>query len=105
MPSPFTKCLHRLRLRLANSYQDGAIPRGYDPASYESDLDALLEMLEVNCSLAYLEVIVPTTHRECINKFAQFGKKPIDRALELPLETKLTFLSVVEPRSLCARPR
>lgn len=68
----------------------------YDPANYESDLNAPLEMLEVNNSLEYLEVIIPTMHRTFISKFEQHDKTPTDRADELSLETKLAFLSVVE---------
>ncbi|EGZ29160.1 hypothetical protein PHYSODRAFT_475307, partial [Phytophthora sojae] len=84
-------CLHRLRARLTYSR---AIPHGYDPANYESDLDTLLEMLKVNKSLEYLEVIVPAEYRAYTSKFAQYDKKPIDRALELPLETKLAFQKI-----------
>lgn len=90
------QCLHKLRVRLASPYLEGTIPRGYNPAHYESDLDALLEMLAVNNHLEYLEVIVPTVHRSYIRKFEVHNKKPISRALELPLVTKLAFLSVVD---------
>lgn len=94
--SPLTRCLYRLRVCLANRFRTGTIPHGYDPGNYESDLDALLEMLEVNNSLEYLEVIIPAKQQAYISKFEEFHEKPIERARALPLEMKLTFLSVVE---------
>ncbi|EGZ29162.1 hypothetical protein PHYSODRAFT_471123, partial [Phytophthora sojae] len=88
--SPLAKCLHRLRIRL----EKPRFRRVNHPV--EHDLDALLEMLEVNVSLEYLDVIIPTTHRGYITKFALHNKRPICRSLLFPIKSKLAFLSVVE---------
>ncbi|EGZ29161.1 hypothetical protein PHYSODRAFT_294442 [Phytophthora sojae] len=92
--SQLEKCLHRLRICLANPFV--CIPHGYDPGNYEADLIALLDMLEVNRSLEYLGDH-RRTHRTFIDRFAQYDKEPISKALKLPLEAKIAFLSVVGP--------
>ncbi|KAF1779385.1 hypothetical protein GQ600_17617 [Phytophthora cactorum] len=56
--SLLTKCVRQVRIRLSNKWLAGAVPHGYDTTRYEADLDALLQMLELNRSLEHVDMIV-----------------------------------------------
>ncbi|KAG6977230.1 hypothetical protein JG688_00000560 [Phytophthora aleatoria] len=93
--SLLAKCLRQVRIRLASKWLPGSVPYGYDTTRYEADLNALLQMLEVNRSLEYVDVIVPTMFASYASKFARLNLQPIDRPFQLPIEVKIAFLSVV----------
>ncbi|KAF1779760.1 hypothetical protein GQ600_22310 [Phytophthora cactorum] len=91
-----SKCLREVRIGLATKWLPGAVPRGYDASRCEADLNALLQMHAVNCSLELVDVIVPTMYASYATKFTRFHLQPIDRPLPLPVEVKIAFLSVLE---------
>ncbi|ETP23968.1 hypothetical protein F441_02983 [Phytophthora nicotianae CJ01A1] len=94
--NPLSKCLRRLRVFLTDERPPwgiiGAV-RSNRP-TFEADLSALLNMLDVNKTLEYLDVVVPFGHFLYLNDFRAHHLKPIDRSLKLPAETKVAFLSV-----------
>ncbi|KAG6956267.1 hypothetical protein JG687_00010701 [Phytophthora cactorum] len=91
-----SKCLREVRIGLATKWFPGVVPRGYDASRCEADLNALLQMLAVNCSLELVDVIVPTMYVSYATKFTRLHLQPIDRPLPLPVEVKIAFLSVLE---------
>ncbi|KAG7392728.1 hypothetical protein PHYBOEH_006299 [Phytophthora boehmeriae] len=60
-------------------------------------MQAILHMLTVNRHLAYVDVLVLSTHRKYRNAFKKQNVKPINRPAKLCREVKLAFLSVVSP--------
>eukprot|EP00644_Phytophthora_capsici_P003895 jgi/Phyca11/564570/estExt2_Genewise1.C_PHYCAscaffold_150300 len=101
--SPLAKCVRRLRVRLIDHWAAWGIIVADDnnrPA-FQAGLRALLNMLRVNKTLSYLDVIVPFGHDIYLEDFRRHHLEPIDGSLPLPIETKLAFLSVL---SACAMP-
>ncbi|KAK1942585.1 hypothetical protein P3T76_006084 [Phytophthora citrophthora] len=95
MRNPFTKCLRRLSIGLINLDSFGSSKRGLNDPTINSYLDALLQMLAVNQTLEYLEVIVPS---ECPNYrdfFRIHHLRAINRGRKLSMTMKLAFLSIV----------
>ncbi|KAG7381437.1 hypothetical protein PHYPSEUDO_006015 [Phytophthora pseudosyringae] len=99
--SPLAKCVRRMRVRLIDQWAAwGIIVADHNnrPA-FQAGLRALLEMLEVNQSLEYLDVVVPFGHFIYLEDFRQHHLEPINRSLKLSMETKIAFLSVLSTRS------
>ncbi|OWZ21817.1 hypothetical protein PHMEG_0003567 [Phytophthora megakarya] len=98
--SALAKCLRRLRVFLIDEWAAWGIiaaDRTNRPA-FQAGLRALLDMLEKNITLEYLDVIVPFGHFIYLDDFREHHLKPIDRSLKLPMETKLAFLSIFPSR-------
>ncbi|EGZ08192.1 hypothetical protein PHYSODRAFT_319063 [Phytophthora sojae] len=102
--SPLTKCLRRLQVHLIDQWAAwGVIVADHNnrPA-FQAGLRALLDMLGVNETLEFLDVIVPFGHFIYLNDFRQYHLTPINRAAKLPTETKTAFLSVFSAREKLA---
>ncbi|EGZ08242.1 hypothetical protein PHYSODRAFT_306248 [Phytophthora sojae] len=82
--NPLAKCARRMRVRLVYLLNAWMLP---DRQDFDNLLSGLLRMLEANQTLEYLDIITP----------------PIKRALILPLESKLAFLSVLTPRHMTTK--
>ncbi|KAK1941292.1 hypothetical protein P3T76_007158 [Phytophthora citrophthora] len=101
LDSPLAKCVRRLRVRLIDHWAAWGIIVADDnnrPA-FQAGLRALLNMLGVNKTLEYLDVIVPFGHYIYLADFRRHHLEPINRSLPLPIETKLAFLSVLLARA------
>ncbi|KAG6964973.1 hypothetical protein JG688_00007455 [Phytophthora aleatoria] len=87
-----SKCLREVRIGLATKWLPGAVPRGYDASRCEADLNALLQMLAVNCSLELVDVVVPTIVRRR-RTHESFSLSPICKLDQLML-SKIFELAV-----------
>ncbi|OWZ12361.1 hypothetical protein PHMEG_00014497 [Phytophthora megakarya] len=99
--SSWAKCARRLRVRLKNSFPDAdasaSEPGIYYMHNFERDIGAVLNMLEVNSTLEFIEVIVPDRNVH-IDAFRAHHFTPLHRELEPLSETsKLAFLSILLP--------
>ncbi|RLN72384.1 hypothetical protein BBJ28_00006002 [Nothophytophthora sp. Chile5] len=87
--NPLAKCIRRLRIRM-----------DLQPLSYpeEDYYRALLNMLRVNRTLEYLDLVVPRPHMLYFDAFQAHHLEllPVVQA-KFPLESKLAFLSVMAP--------
>ncbi|KAK1942846.1 hypothetical protein P3T76_005483 [Phytophthora citrophthora] len=92
--SPFTSCVHCVRIRPANDWLTPA-RRPFDPAAFEIELNSLLDMLRVNTSLKVFEVIVPIRFGGYLEQFRKFHLQPTHHTLKLPLASKLAFISAI----------
>ncbi|KAG2805649.1 hypothetical protein PC116_g15055 [Phytophthora cactorum] len=90
---PFTKCVRRLTVNLTNlevfGYSNWV---RYGPA-LNSYLDALLQMLDVNQTLEYLEVTVPPECHNYRDSFRIHHLRVVNRGRKLSMRTKAAFLS------------
>ncbi|KAL3670235.1 hypothetical protein V7S43_004548 [Phytophthora oleae] len=102
--SPLAKCVRRLRVRLIDHWAAWGIivADNNNRPAFQAGLRALLDMLGVNKTLEYLDVIVPFGHYIYLADFRRHHLEPVDRSLPLPIETKLAFLSVLSARSMPA---
>ncbi|KAE9089117.1 hypothetical protein PF005_g19761 [Phytophthora fragariae] len=98
--SALTKCLRRLRVHLIDQWAAWGVivADNNNRPAFQAGLRALLEMLEVNQTLEFLDVVVPFGHFIYLDDFRQHHLKPINRAAKLPTETKTAFLSVFSAR-------
>ncbi|KAG7386951.1 hypothetical protein PHYPSEUDO_014935 [Phytophthora pseudosyringae] len=85
--NPFTKCARRVRVRL----DQRAV---YHP--YEACYAALLQMLEMNCSLEYLDIVAQRLHMTHYNDFKMHHLEslPVVQSA-LSMTCKAAFLSVM----------
>ncbi|KAG7383029.1 hypothetical protein PHYPSEUDO_004077 [Phytophthora pseudosyringae] len=84
-----SKCVRRLRFFLLNvSDHDD------DQIDIESSLTGMLQMLEINEGLEYIDVIAPSEYQHYITKFRKHHLEPIYRSHGLSVRAKLAFLSV-----------
>lgn len=83
---PLSQCVRKLRVRLNKTADSAVVVRC---------LQNLLKMLLVNSTLEYLDVAVLPGHNGYEKDFVQFNLKPIRRAMALPMDMKLAFLSVM----------
>ncbi|KAL4166278.1 hypothetical protein KRP22_013543 [Phytophthora ramorum] len=93
--SSFTKCMRQLRVRRLNPVDFGRVL--YDP-SINGVMEALLQMLQKNTSLEYLQILLSTSHHKYLKEFRKYHLKPIDRLLKLPIESKVALLSVMSSK-------
>ncbi|KAF4028385.1 hypothetical protein GN244_ATG19942 [Phytophthora infestans] len=101
--NPLAKCVRRLRVHQIDQWAAwGIIVADHNnrPA-FQAGLRALLDMLAVNKSLEYLDVVVPFGHFIYLDDFRRHHLEPLSRSLALSMDTKIAFLSVV---STCSRP-
>ncbi|KAG6973463.1 hypothetical protein JG687_00000897 [Phytophthora cactorum] len=80
----------QVRIRLANKWLPGSVPYGYDTTRYEADLNALLQMLEVNRSLEYVDVITVEVGRKRNHKISP-SLSPICKLDRLMLSNIFAF--------------
>ncbi|KAL3664414.1 hypothetical protein V7S43_010737 [Phytophthora oleae] len=92
MHNPFTKCVRRLSIRFEGFGSSKWVR--HDP-TINTYLDALLQMLAVNQTLEYLEVIVPSECHNYRDFFRIHHLRAINRGRKLSMGTKVAFLSVV----------
>ncbi|OWY99155.1 hypothetical protein PHMEG_00029897, partial [Phytophthora megakarya] len=94
--NPLAKCTRRLTVSLFSRVQHLQAGRSSESEFY---MNALVEMLEVNDRLEFLEVSPPFTHY--FETFMKFNRKPIYRQRKpLSKECKAAFLSIfstIEP--------
>lgn len=97
--APMTKCLRRLRVHLDNLWSgwDSMSGEHYEPR-IKTDVEELLQMLEVNRSLEYVDITVPSEYMSFAGKFKEQHLKPTNRALKLSTDVKISFLGVLRAR-------
>lgn len=89
---PFSKCVRRLRVRLVEAWPGwDIVPANFYPALSDTDFSAMLEMLKVNRSLEYLDVVVDHHDLRYLKEFRKYHLEPINRSLRLPIESKIAF--------------
>ncbi|RLN71498.1 hypothetical protein BBJ28_00009885 [Nothophytophthora sp. Chile5] len=88
MENPLTKCIRRLRVRM--NVQTGFYP--------SEDYPALLNMLQVNRNLEYLDIIAQRSHMAYFTAFKMHHLEslPVIQT-EVPIQSKLAFLSIMTP--------
>ncbi|KAE9005953.1 hypothetical protein PR001_g16247 [Phytophthora rubi] len=69
---------------------------------FVENLDALLHILDVNQRMEYLDIVVADNSPKYAAEFQKHHLKPIDRALNFPLDSKLAFLSVLSSTKIGA---
>ncbi|ETO82891.1 hypothetical protein F444_03014 [Phytophthora nicotianae P1976] len=89
--SPFTKYLRRLRVRLNNVRDEREV---HDDVRINASVAGMLQMLEVNQTLEYLDVIAPLEYRGFLDKFKAHHLKPICRSTPFPVRSKIALLSI-----------
>ncbi|EGZ29291.1 hypothetical protein PHYSODRAFT_467111 [Phytophthora sojae] len=93
--NPLAKSVRRLRVRLMNRPLGwGAIPMAYDAINLDDHVQALLQMLEVNRSIEYLDVVAADV-QEYADDFKRHNHQPTNRSTKLVMEMKAAFLSVL----------
>lgn len=101
--NPVSKCVRRLHVRLTNASNRWRREfRGYRTCGFENDLRPLLEILEANRNLEFLEVHVRESsgYAKHTSKFREYHLEPIARVLRpLSIESKIAFLSVFTDQS------
>ncbi|RLN76934.1 hypothetical protein BBJ28_00015391 [Nothophytophthora sp. Chile5] len=89
MENPLTKCIRRLRVRMN-------VQTGFSP--FEDYYPALLNMLQVNRSLEYLDIVAQRSHMTYFTAFKMHHLEPLPVIqTEVPMQSKLAFLSVMAP--------
>ncbi|ETI29723.1 hypothetical protein L914_21560 [Phytophthora nicotianae] len=87
----FARSLRRLRVRILRNYGDASTT----PPLKEC-CTALLNVLEVNRTVEYLDVVTSTTQRALAVLFDKYEHEKLPVAQdELPVESKLAFLSIM----------
>ncbi|EGZ29304.1 hypothetical protein PHYSODRAFT_437385, partial [Phytophthora sojae] len=100
-------CLTRLHVRLMNRRRgwDNEL-RIYDESARDAHLTALVQMLEVNRSLVFLDSVVPLRDFSRTIEFKKHHLQPTRQSIQLELETKLAFLSIFpHQRALKKKPK
>ncbi|KAE9334616.1 hypothetical protein PF008_g13872 [Phytophthora fragariae] len=93
--NPLAKCVRRLRVRLMNRADSwGAFPRNYDALNFDQHVHSLLQMLEANRNIEYLDVVVADV-QEYAEDFKKHNRQPTNRSIKLAMESKAAFLSVL----------
>ncbi|OWZ19174.1 hypothetical protein PHMEG_0006615 [Phytophthora megakarya] len=94
--NPLSKCVTRLRLRFVDNRAG---------TNYEESLKSLLEMLKVNQTLEYLDVIIQPCNFAYFSKFREHHLEPLNKAQEsFSMEGKVAFLSTMSSeRNACFR--
>ncbi|KAG1702308.1 hypothetical protein DVH05_010097 [Phytophthora capsici] len=95
MYNPLSKCVRRLSIRLTNLEGYGSSKCVRYNSMINSYLDGLLQMLAVNQTLEYLEVIVPSECHNYRDFFRIHHLRAVNRGQKLSMEKKLAFLSIV----------
>ncbi|KAE8990896.1 hypothetical protein PF002_g20994 [Phytophthora fragariae] len=96
---PFSKCVRRVRVRLIDAWAGWDVDLlNYYPPIVDDDFNALLDMLKVNRSLEYLDVVVTHYDLRYLDEFRKYHLQPINPSLKLPIEKKIAFLSVLSPQ-------
>ncbi|KAL3670960.1 hypothetical protein V7S43_004145 [Phytophthora oleae] len=83
--NPIAKCTRRLRVTLNKQWS---------PPDFEANAEKLMQMLEKNTRLEYLEVIGPIEHEDYADRFSKYYLKPIKNSPVLFLGS-IAFLSVI----------
>ncbi|KAE8878819.1 hypothetical protein PF010_g14401 [Phytophthora fragariae] len=93
--NPLAKCVRRQRVRLMNRADSwGAFPRNYDALNFDQHVHSLLQMLEANRNIEYLDVVVADV-QEYAEDFKKHNRQPTNRSIKLAMESKAAFLSVL----------
>ncbi|GMF23870.1 unnamed protein product [Phytophthora lilii] len=97
---PLSICLCRWRVRFHHLCFIQDQKKVYEPR-IESDIKALLQMLQKNSNLEYLDIHVPDPYHGYVDEFRKHHLKPINRRLKgLATKNKVALLSVVMHRKL-----
>lgn len=93
-----SQCVRRLRVRLTNECNGWVqIPRGYTSRGFDNDLRPVLDTLDRNKSIEFLEIVTRESsgYDKHIGDFRKYHKRPIAR-VENPLSTerKIAFISI-----------
>jgi PIN domain nuclease of toxin-antitoxin system len=101
---PLAKCVRRVRVYLISEWTawEIIIADHNNRPGYQAGLRSLLEMLEANQSLEYLDIVVPFGHFIYLDDFREHHRKPINRSLKLDSDIKVAFLSVFPAREKLA---
>ncbi|POM76315.1 Hypothetical protein PHPALM_6457 [Phytophthora palmivora] len=88
--SSFTKSLRRLRVRLNNVRRTSD---EHDQSRIKTITIGLLEMLKVNQTLEYVDIVTPPEYLDLFAEFRSHHLKPICRSIPFLMQSKLAFLS------------
>ncbi|KAE9311582.1 hypothetical protein PF008_g20180 [Phytophthora fragariae] len=94
--SPLSKCVRRIRIRLTRLVSGFSGSTTFYQTRIETDLKALLNMLEMNRSLEFISVVVPAQYEAFAKDFQKYHLQPIDRPHTLVLKKKIAFLSAFD---------
>ncbi|KAG3236366.1 hypothetical protein PI124_g18622 [Phytophthora idaei] len=100
--NPIARSALRLRVRLFPDWFGNwaQIPAGYRPSVVEADVPQLLEILEANNSLEYVEVVIPARHAQYVGDIRKHYLTSANRGLRLAIEAKTAFLSALLPQEV-----
>jgi hypothetical protein len=101
----FTACVRRLSIDLTNGVRSGNEKWVRNSTAVNRYLDVLLQMLMLNQTLGYLEVIVPPECHNYGDYFRIHHLRPIHRGRTLSTRAKTAFLSVVAAKVTSPSPR
>ncbi|KAG7378876.1 hypothetical protein PHYPSEUDO_009412 [Phytophthora pseudosyringae] len=89
--SLFTKSVRRLRVRLNNVRDAREV---HDEVRIKEGVVGLRQMLNVNQTLEYLDVVATSDYHRVMDDFRMCHLKTINRSLSFPTESKAAFLSI-----------